>query len=169
MTIPLPIETERLLIRPFDAPDAGPMAEIYGDPAVMRHIWLGALDRERTTALLEEYRAAQDEHGFSTWAVVEKESGTVVGDVGFGIYAPTGEPELGYTLAAAAWGRGYGLEAARACVEAAFAHLPHSRVVAKAEPGNEHSLRVAERLGMGTVETIDVDGRPHLLLALDRS
>jgi len=45
------------------------------------------------------FTRSQDEHGFSTWAVVEKESGTVVGDVGFGIYAPTGEPELGYTLA----------------------------------------------------------------------
>ena len=70
MTIPLPIETERLLIRPFDAPDSDPMAEIYGDPEVMRHICLGVLDRERTTALLEEYRSAQDERGFSTWAVL---------------------------------------------------------------------------------------------------
>ena len=168
MTIPLPIETERLLIRPFDASDTDPMAEIYGDPEVMRHICLGVLDRERTTALLEEYRSAQDERGFSTWAVVEKESGTVVGDVGFGVYLPTGEPELGYTLASAVWGRGYGLEASRACVEAAFAHLPHSRVVAKVERENEPSLRVAEQLGMRTVETIDVDGRPHLLLALER-
>jgi RimJ/RimL family protein N-acetyltransferase len=169
VTIPLPIETERLLIRPFAEPDVDSMAEIYGDPQVMRHVCLGVLDRERTKAMLEEYRSAQDERGFSTWAVVEKESGTVVGDVGFELYAPTGEPELGFTLAAAVWGRGYGLEAARACVEAAFAHLPYSRVVAKVEPENEPSLRVAERLGMHTVETIDVDGRPHLLLALERS
>jgi RimJ/RimL family protein N-acetyltransferase len=168
VTVPLPIETERLLIRPFDEPDADAMAKIYGDPEVMRHIWLGPLDRERTIALLEEYRSAQDEHGFSTWAVVEKESGTVVGDVGFGIYAPTGEPELGYTLAAPVWGRGYGLEAAHACVDAAFAHLPYSRLVAKVEPENAPSLRVAEQLGMHTVETIDVDGRTHLLLALER-
>jgi RimJ/RimL family protein N-acetyltransferase len=84
--------------------------------------------------------------GFSTWAVVEKESGTVVGDVGLGVYEPTGEPELGYTLAAV-WGRGYGLEAARAGV-AAFEHLPARRLVA---------------------ETISVDGRPHHLLALEQS
>jgi RimJ/RimL family protein N-acetyltransferase len=37
------------------------------------------------------------------------------------------------------------------------------------EPENAPSLRVAERLGMRRVETIDVDGRPHLLLALERS
>lgn len=167
--IPLPIETERLLIRPFDADDVAPMAEVYGDPEVMRHVCIGVLDREATAALLERYHRAQDEQGYSTWAVVAKESGAVLGDVGFGVYAPTGEPELGYTLATSAWGHGYGLEAARACVVAAFTHLPHRRLVAKVEPGNERSLRLAERLGMRTVETISVDGRPHLLLALEQS
>ena len=169
MTIPLPIETERLLIRPFDPSDAESIAMVYGDPEVMRHVVLGVLDHDRTAALLEGYRRSQDEHGFSTWAVVEKESGTVVGDVGFGIYAPTGEPELGYTLATRVWGRGYGLEAAGACVETAFAHLPHRRLLAKIEPENERSVRLAERLGMRPVETISVEGRRHLLFALERS
>lgn len=168
MTIPLPLETERLHIRPFEDSDVDPMAGIYGDPEVMRHVSVGVLDRAGTAALLEEYRSTQDERGFSTWAVVERESGTVAGDVGFGLYAPTGEPELGYTFAAAVWGRGYALEAARACVAAAFAHLPHRRLVATVEPENERSLRLAGRLGMRTVETISVDGRPHLLLALER-
>jgi RimJ/RimL family protein N-acetyltransferase len=169
VTIPLPIETARLRIRAFEADDVDPMASGYGDPDVMRHVCLGVLDREQTVALLEQYRRTQDEQGVSTWAVVEKGSGAVIGDVGFGLYAPTGEPELGYTLAAAAWGRGYALEAARACVAASFAHLPHQRLVAKIEPDNERSLRLAERLGMRRVEIVDVDGRPHLLLALERS
>ena len=168
MRIPLPLETERLRIRMFEHGDLEEMSGIYGDPEVMRHICLGVLDHEQTAALIEGYRNAQDERGFSTWAVVEKKTGTVVGDAGFGLYAPTGEPELGYTFAAAVWGRGYALEAANACIGAAFAHLPHRRLVAKIEPGNERSLRLAERLGLQPVETIDVDGRPHLLLALER-
>jgi RimJ/RimL family protein N-acetyltransferase len=168
VTIPLPIETERLMIRAFEPADVDAMAALYGDAEVMRHVCIGVLDRDGTTALLEDYRRAQEEHGFSTWAVVERDSGAVVGDVGFGLYAPTGEPELGYTLAVAAWGRGYALESARACVAAAFAHLPQRRLVARVEPENERSLRVAERLGMRPVQTIDVDGRPHLLLALER-
>jgi len=168
VTIPLPLETERLSIRAFDDGDIDSMAAVYGDPRVMAHVCLGVLDRDETTALLEGYRRAQDERGFSTWAVVDRESGSVVGDVGFGVYEPSGEPELGYTLAAAFWGRGYGLEAARACVDAAFAHLPARRLVAKVEVGNERSLRLAERLGMHRVGTISVDGHPHVLLALDR-
>jgi ribosomal-protein-alanine N-acetyltransferase len=168
VTIPLPIRTARLCIRPFDSGDVDPMANVYGDPEVMRHVCIGVLDRPGTAALLEDYRRAQEQRGFSTWAVVEKASGAVIGDVGFGLYEPTGEPELGYTLAASAWGRGYALEAARACVDAAFAHLPQRRLVAKIEPENERSLRLAQRLGMRTVETVDVDGVPHLLLALER-
>ena len=168
MTIPLPIETERLLIRPFETDDLDSIAQVYGDPEVMRHVSLGVLDREGTAKLLEQYRRAQDERGYSSWAVVERESGDVVGDVGFGRYAPTGEPELGYTLARDVWGRGYAFEAASACVAAAFAHLPHDRLVAKIEPENARSLRLAERLGMRTLETISVDGHPHLLLGLER-
>jgi RimJ/RimL family protein N-acetyltransferase len=168
VTIPLPIQTERLCIRPFDSGDVDPMADVYGDAEVMRHVCIGVLDRAGTAALLEDYRRAQEQRGFSTWAVVEKASGTVIGDVGFGLYEPTDEPELGYTLAASAWGRGYALEAARACVAAAFAHLPQRRLVAKIEPENERSLRLAQRLGMRTVETVNVDGVPHLLLALER-
>jgi RimJ/RimL family protein N-acetyltransferase len=168
MTIPLPIETDRLLIRFFESDDLDAIASIYGDPEVMRHVYTGVLDRGGTVELLGAYRRMQDEHGFSAWAVVEKATGTLVGDAGFGLYEATGEPELGYTLARSAWGRGYGVEAARACASAAFAHLPNRRLLATIEPENERSLRLAERLGMRTLETVDLDGRPHLLLALER-
>jgi RimJ/RimL family protein N-acetyltransferase len=168
VTIPLPIETERLLLRRFEDDDLDSIAAVYGDPEVMRHVYTGVLDREGAAALLEAYRRMQEEQGFSTWAIVEKASGSVVGDAGFGLYAATGEPELGYTLARSAWGRGYGIEAARACAAAAFAHLPQRRLVATIEPENERSLRLAERLGMSPVETIELEGRPHLLLVLER-
>ena len=45
MTIPLPIETERLLIRTFEAADVDAMAEVYGNPEVMQHVCVGVLDR----------------------------------------------------------------------------------------------------------------------------
>jgi ribosomal-protein-alanine N-acetyltransferase len=168
MSIPLPIETGRLLIRPFDEEDVGAIGAVYGDPEVMRHVSVGVLDRQGTRELLEQYARTQRLHGFSTWAVVEKASGRVIGDAGFEIYKPTGEPELGYTLAAGAWGRGYGREAARACLEAAFAHLPVPRILAKVDVDNERSLRLAETLGMRRIGTIEVHGRPHVLLALER-
>ena len=77
MPIPLPIETERLLIRPFTpSSDSHAMVEVYCDPDVMRFIPGGALAGEETVrALLESYAGAQAEHGFSSWALVERETG----------------------------------------------------------------------------------------------
>ena len=109
MAIPLPIETERLLLRPFEPDsDAEPMLEVYGDPAVMRHIpdgVYGSLAAVRAT--LERYAREQESRGFSFWAVVERSSGQVIGDAGFGIFRQTGDIELGYTLRRDRWRRGY--------------------------------------------------------------
>jgi len=165
MSIPLPIETERLLVRPFaPEPDARAMAEIYCDPEVMRFIPGGALaDEKAVRSLLERYVDAHDRQGFSSWAVVERRTGRLIGDVGLGIFEPTGDIELGYTLARDYWGLGYASEAAKACLAAALAHLDVPRIVAVVDLENEASLRVSERIGMTRTKTIEAHGRPHAL------
>jgi ribosomal-protein-alanine N-acetyltransferase len=112
MSVILPIETERLLVRSFNADaDCGSMVGVYGDPEVMRFIPGGALaDIEAVKTLLEGYVGAHRTQGFSSWGLVERESGSLIGDVGFGIFEPTGDIELGYTLARPYWGRGYATE-----------------------------------------------------------
>ena len=89
----------------------------------------------------------------------------LVGDVGFGVFEPTGDVELGYTLARAAWGRGYATEAAAACLAAGLAHLDVERIVALADVENTASHRVAERLGMVRDGIVEAHGRPHVLFA----
>jgi [ribosomal protein S5]-alanine N-acetyltransferase len=171
MPIPLPIETERLTIRPFDVDaDSEAMLSVYGDPEVMRFIPGGALpDVETVRSLLTEYAKAQRERGFSSWAVTETESGGIVGDAGFGVFAPTGDVELGYTLSRNAWGRGYATEAASGCLASGLAHLDAPRIIAVVDEANTASLRVAARLGMTRVETIEAHGRPHALFAISRA
>ena len=167
MPIPLPIETERLLVRPFaPEPDARAMAEIYCDPEVMRFIPGGALpDVAAVVALLETYVDAQRDRGFSSWAVVERATGLLVGDAGFGVFEATGDVELGYTVVRSRWGRGYATEAAEACLRAGLAHLHAPRIVAVVDAENDASMRVAERIGMERVETIEAHGRRHVLFA----
>jgi len=171
MPIPLPIETERLLVRPFaPEPDARAMVEIYCDHEVMRFIPGGALaDEEAVRALLERYTDAQARQGFSSWAVVERRTGRLIGDVGLGIFEPTGDIELGYTLARDYWGLGYASEAAKACLAAALAHLGVPRIVAVVDLENETSLRVPERIGMKRTEIIEAHGRPHAMFVSRRS
>jgi [ribosomal protein S5]-alanine N-acetyltransferase len=171
MPIPLPIETERLILRPFEPEgDVDQMLEVYGDPAVMRFIPGGAyrgLDAVRAT--LDRYAREQKRRGFSFWAVVERDGALVVGDAGFGVFRQTGDVELGYTLRRDRWGRGYATEAARACVEAGLAHLDVPRIVAVVDAENLRSARVAERIGMAAVDiVVGPNGRPHTLYAVRR-
>jgi ribosomal-protein-alanine N-acetyltransferase len=171
MPIPLPLETERLLVRPF-APesDARAMAEVYCDPEVMRFIPGGALaDEEAVRSLLERYEGAQARQGFSSWAVIERRSGRLIGDVGLGIFEPTGDVELGYTLARACWGRGYASEGAKAALSAALTPLDVRRIIAVVDLENEASLRVTERIGMTRTEVIEPHGRPHAMFVSRQS
>ena len=167
MPIPLPIETERLILRPFEPEgDGNAMLEVYGDPAVMRFIpedVYQGLDAVRAT--LERYAREQESLGFSFWAVVERDSGNVIGDAGFGVFRQTGNLELGYTFRRDRWGRGYATEAAQACLAAGFGHLGVTRIVAVVDEENARSVRVAERIGMVRVGTVDTDGRAHALFA----
>ena len=169
MTIPVPIETERLLLRPFTPEDVTVMLDVYGDAEVMRFIPGGAVDEAATEQMLAGYARMQETHGFAVWAVVVKSTGRLVGDAGFHLFARTGDPELGYSLARAAWGNGYASEAASGCLAAAFAHLDCARVVALVDIDNEASQRVAGRIGMQRVDTVEAHGRPHVLFEATRS
>jgi [ribosomal protein S5]-alanine N-acetyltransferase len=169
VAVPLPIESARLSIRTFDpARDSGAMLPVYGDPEVMRYIPGGAVQDVRAIqALLETYAKTQETYGFSSWAVVERESGRIVGDAGFSIFEATGDVELGYTLARDAWGKGYATEAGRACLNAALVHLAAPRIIALADLENVASQRVAERLGMTRHGTVEAHGRPHALFVAE--
>jgi len=170
MAIPLPIETDRLFLRPFDPEsDSEPMLAVYGDAEVMCFIPGGALrGLEAVKETLERYAQAQETRGFSSWAVVERDGGLLIGDAGFGLFRPTGDVELGYTLRRDRWGYGYATEAARACLAAGFAHLDVTRIVALVDEENVGSTRVAERVGMARIDTIEAHGRPHAFFALSR-
>ena len=165
MPIPLPIETEHLFIRPFEPDaDAAAMTRVYCDPEVMRFVAGGALaDEQAVRTMLERYARAQEERGFSSCGVVERGREQLIGDAGFGVFQPTGDIELGYTLARDRWGRGFGTEAAGACLEAGLAHLDVSRIVAVVDAENDASLRIPERIGMRRAGTIEAYGRPHVL------
>src|SRR5690349_22386843 len=137
------------------------MLAVYGDPEVMRYVAGGVLpDLEAVRSTLRRYEEQQAQLGFSSWALVERETAGLVGDAGFGVFAPTGDVELGYTLARAYWGRGLATEAAAACLAAGLAQLPVTRIVALVDEENERSARVAERIGMTRVESITAHGRP---------
>lgn len=144
------LETDRLILRSWEARDIDALAALNADPDVMR-FFAAPLTREETIALVARITAlAGDELGFL--AVEEKASGQIAGMVGMAPLKPdmpfAPGHEIGWRLARPFWGKGYASEAARAWLTHGFDTLALPEIVAFTYTGNMPSRRVMERLGM---------------------
>ena len=144
------IETLRLLIRSLEVADAAPLAVLWSDPDVTRHMG-GPRDFAAIREELEEDAQAGAQPEIDLWPVVEKFSGRVVGHCGFLEKDVDGEAEveLVYVLASDCWGKGYATEAASALRDYAFHQLGLQRIISLIDPENSASARVAQKIGMG--------------------
>ena len=150
------LETRRMILRRFTEEDVDLLVELDSDPAVMRYLTGGPstprdeIEREILPAWLSYYERFE---GYGYWAAIEKGTGSFLGWFHFrpGQGAPIDEPELGYRLRAAAWGKGYGTEGSRALIAKGFEELGARRVVASTYQDNVASRRVMEKVGMRLV------------------
>jgi RimJ/RimL family protein N-acetyltransferase len=144
------LETDRLLLRRFTPADAGPLADLYGDPRVMRFITTqpptpAQVQDQILPTYLREYDDLAD--GLGAFAAVEKDTGQLTGRFALrpaSSYGLNGGTELGYRLYPAFWGRGLATEGARALITSAFGRLNLDRVVATTMAVNTGSWRVME-------------------------
>lgn len=145
-----PIETERLVLRPYEERDFDALHELYADEDVTRWLYYPPSTPDESRAKLARKMAGRElteEQGLS--AVVELEDGTYVGDASlFYTASPEhGSVELGFSFLPPHQGKGYATEAGRALVDWAFS-VGHHRVYGRLEPRNAASARVFEKLGM---------------------
>ena len=92
--------------------------------------------------------SAERDASFGVWLMIERATGTVVGDIGFhGPPDAAGRVELGYSVVPARRGRGYATGAAAALVRWAQAQPGVQAVVAGCDPGNAASVTVLGRAG----------------------
>ena len=163
------LETGRLRMRLPRESDLDAFAAIYADAASMQYLGDGkTLTRPETwraiTAMLGHWLV----RGYGMFAVERKDTGAMIGRVGF--LNPEGWPgfELGWTLAHEQRGNGFATEAARAALAYAFDTLDQARVISLIRPANAPSIRVAERLGQTLRSQSDLLGGPVLTYAIDR-
>lgn len=167
--VPLPILTERLVLRPYVPEDAAELhAVVYGDHEAMRLLG-GPRDLAGTRAAVERSIHQQALDGFSFWAVIERESGRLAGEAGlFPLAEDRKEIALGYALGADFWGRGYATEASRAVLGEAFGPLAMQRIVAITRATNFRSRRVLKKLGFTLHGLRHVWGAEQLYFDLGR-
>lgn len=144
----VPIETERLILRPFEAADAQAAYGWFGDSLVMRFTPAGPDSSvEETMARLANYREHQITHGFSKWITLDRRTKLPIGDSGLLVLKDHGWIDLGFRLAQPYWGKGLATEMASAWVRAAFGELRLDRLSAFVHPENVASIRVLAKLG----------------------
>jgi RimJ/RimL family protein N-acetyltransferase len=164
------IETERLVLRQFEPGDLETLVRWNADELFTRHL-AGVLTREQTVQAFERWQRHWEEHGFGGLAVVDRASGVLIGRTGPQYHrAWPHDPEIGWALDPAWWGRGLATEAGAASVAWAFGPLGFDRVVSITTEANAASRRVMEKLGFALHEVVpfpelDLDLWVH---ALDR-
>ncbi|MGW4485735.1 GNAT family N-acetyltransferase [Amycolatopsis sp. NPDC004368] len=163
-------ETPRLRLRPFTPADAGALADLHGDPEVMRFVDDGrpvpreVVEGTTLPGLLAEYRDLPAGHG--CFAAVDSRTGQFAG--WFSLRPATsrglgeGGTEVGYRLVPAVWGRGFATEGLRALLWKGFAELGVGRVVATTMTVNTRSRRVLEKAGLKLVRTFFLEWPEYL-------
>jgi RimJ/RimL family protein N-acetyltransferase len=146
---PFAIETERLLIRPWEPRDDAGFREMVLDPEMMRYISGGVpWDEQRIAEFHARQRRHLVSHGCCMGALVERESGSLAGVCGLQPMRAGGEIEVGWWVAKRLWGRGLATEGGAAALRFGWQRLGLRRVKAIAEPQNRASRRVMEKLGL---------------------
>lgn len=154
-------QTSRLLLRNFTMDDLASLDAMHSDPEVARFIG-GVKTLEQTRQRLKVWLEEYQRYGFSKWAVVLRSSGELIGRCGLALEQvdTSAEWELGWTFARAHWGNGYATEAAKAAMEHSFNVLDLKRLISLIRPGNDSSVRVAERIGMTYDRIVEWNGAP---------
>ncbi|MBI4820073.1 MAG: GNAT family N-acetyltransferase [Deltaproteobacteria bacterium] len=147
--LPAFIETQRLVLRPFRHEDLCSMHHVYCDAEVMNSV--GA-DPARTVGhlmtRLERLMTHQDRRGFSLWAVIDKNSETLLGDAGLFEHGGGPEIELGSRFRRDVWGHGLALEACTVWIDIGFEKLTIDRLLSFSTPRNKVLQHTLTRLGM---------------------
>ncbi|MFD1825970.1 GNAT family N-acetyltransferase [Mumia zhuanghuii] len=162
-SLPLPIQTERLVLRPYGHRDAPRVLDIHRRLDVIR--WLGDPPYTPMASLVEAAAWIDDLNRLHEadprcvgLAAEVRESGVVAGTVMIAP-CPRSEPldlQVGWHLHPDSTGRGYATEGARGLIDAAYAHLDGTApdrplldlVWCGMFPDNKGSAAIARRLGL---------------------
>lgn len=164
------IETERLRLRGRTVEDFPFIRGMWREPEVVRLISGKPLTEEESWTKFLRMLGHWPALGYGYWLAEERDSGQLVGEVGFAEFrreiTPSlqGEPELGYAFSSAFHGRGYASEAALAAVAWGDDHLPGAKMSCIVAMKNAPSIRVAEKCGfVTTMQTVYHGGEVCLL------
>jgi len=140
------LETPRLILRAHRESDLDALAAFYADSPRCTGFG-GPLDRADSWRWMASSLGHWHLRGYGYWSIEDKASGAFVGLAG--AWNPEGwrEAELGWITTANAEGRSIAFEAALAARDYIFNVLGWPTLTSNIVPGNDRSIKLAERLG----------------------
>lgn len=151
------LQTERLLLREFRREDFDAFAGHLADPVSAAH--LTPTDRQTAWRIFSSCAGLWLIHGAGWWAVEDRRTGQLVGNVGAFFREESPVMELGWNTYRAFWGQGFANEAAAAALHYALEVRGEPKVRALISAANESSLRVASRLGLTHEADTEIYGK----------
>lgn len=142
------LETNRLLIRPYQKKDFEEIEALLKDPLVMKFSLKGPIEKEEAKKYIQNFFVNPLKNKRGLWPLILKENKKIVGFAGF-IEQEVGEKkevELSYRLSPKYWGQGYAKEACLAICK--YAHeLKIRYLIAIVDPKNLSSMYLAKSIG----------------------
>ena len=145
------LETADLVLRQVRTEDAKDIFRYASDPEVARYVmWEPHRSISDTRAYIRYVRSLYRRGLPSSWAVVHKLSGSVIGSIGFVGYSPVHHAaEIGYSFSRQYWNCGFATQALNAVIDSAFNRIVRlHRLEAQHDVRNPASGRVMEKCGM---------------------
>ncbi len=150
MPFPLPLRTDRLLLRLHRPDDLDWVFSVHSRPDVARFLLEGPWSEARAAEMLDKRVSRTDLDGEAgAVALIVEHAGEPIGDISLWLTDRERRvAEIGWVLDPAHTGHGFGREAVRAALALGFEHGRLHRIVAQMDARNSPSARLADAVGM---------------------
>jgi RimJ/RimL family protein N-acetyltransferase len=163
------IVTRRLRLRRLTVADRDTIARWHADPLFTAHL-AGVQTREQSDEAFDRWERHWDEHGFGILGIEWRDTGELIGRSGPQFHRSwPADPEVGWGIDPAWWGKGIATEAGAAAVAWALGPLAYPQVVSITTEPNTASLNVMRKLGFELHTRIDSEWGELLVHRLARS
>lgn len=143
----LTLETDRLILRPFELDDAESMFNNWAsDEEVTKYLtWNTHKSIEETKEILAFWVNQYEKEERINFAIVYKDNNELIGGIDVVGYLE-GVPVIGYNLSRKYWNKGIMTEACKKVIELLFS-LNHKKIIIEAMVENIGSNRVIQKCG----------------------